>query len=571
TGSIPQAATLTITAKVQTPAGGVLGNANTAILTAQSKMDPSRSMTASLKTAVPAPFVEGLEEDYYAVSLDLAQPRSQVFVDVPGTCGCGQNEMAIAKMTGETYIYAWWNAQWVAPVPHSDMVFTILDNTGSTILPATRLTINDAVTTQTYDLSPAVAVTPDGHIGILWRRQVYNSDASQLTVNLFFAILDASGQVVWGPTNITNDSTWIAQGSWTETYMQNQVSATGDNHFLLAWQHATQDGGGTELQIDYAVRDSAGNSVKDSTQLPASGVDMNSGISANAVSGNRTILTWLYNSDIYYAMLDSAGTVSKAEANLTNNGQARGGSHAVLLSDGKTALAWINYDGSYPGKNQLAFAILDGSLNLLWGPISLNNPAAAQGNGGISITADGQAHAIITWSGSGNHEMYYALVNSGGTVITAPMAFLSTRNPQNGFQVNGLGYGNAPYDITTPPTVVSINRADASPTSATSVNFTVKFSEPVTGVDASDFTFNTSGISGAAVTGISGSHATYTVTVSTGIGDGTLGLNLIDNDSIIDASGNPLGGTGAGNGDFTTGQTYSITGRQIFLPLVVKD
>ena len=55
---------------------------------------------------------------------------------------------------------------------------------------------------------------------------------------------------------------------------------------------------------------------------------------------------------------------------------------------------------------------------------------------------------------------------------------------------------------------------------------------------------------------VSGVDATYTVTASTGV-DGNLGLNLVDDDSIVDGVGNPLGGVGAGNGDFT-GQAYVI-------------
>src|SRR5207245_5910266 len=66
-----------------------------------------------------------------------------------------------------------------------------------------------------------------------------------------------------------------------------------------------------------------------------------------------------------------------------------------------------------------------------------------------------------------------------------------------------------------------------------------------------------SGISGAAVTSVSGSGSSYTVTVNTGSGDGTLGLNLVDDDSIADTVGNKLGGTGAGNGSFT-GQVYTV-------------
>jgi len=106
--------------------------------------------------------------------------------------------------------------------------------------------------------------------------------------------------------------------------------------------------------------------------------------------------------------------------------------------------------------------------------------------------------------------------------------------------------------IITPPTVVSVVRADADPTSAASVNYTVTFSESVTGVDASDFTLTTSGVSGATVSGVSGSGAVYTVTVNTGTGNGTIRLDVLDDNSIMDAESTPL------NGGFTGGETYTV-------------
>jgi hypothetical protein len=108
------------------------------------------------------------------------------------------------------------------------------------------------------------------------------------------------------------------------------------------------------------------------------------------------------------------------------------------------------------------------------------------------------------------------------------------------------------------PTVVSSLRANPDPTNAATVFFTVTFSEPVSGVDTTDFTLTTSGLSGAFVASVSGSSATRSIGVNTGTGSGTIRLDVTDNDSIIDAASNPLGGTGAGNGNFTSGQTYTI-------------
>ena len=51
------------------------------------------------------------------------------------------------------------------------------------------------------------------------------------------------------------------------------------------------------------------------------------------------------------------------------------------------------------------------------------------------------------------------------------------------------------------PVVASIVRAEANPTSGASAEFTVTFSEDVTGVDTSDFVLTTVGVSGPSVAG----------------------------------------------------------------------
>ena len=90
------------------------------------------------------------------------------------------------------------------------------------------------------------------------------------------------------------------------------------------------------------------------------------------------------------------------------------------------------------------------------------------------------------------------------------------------------------------------------------MSWTVTFSESVTGVDTTDFALAPTGGSPAHRSRrVTGTGTTCTVTVNTGSGDGTLGLNLVDDDSIVDGAGNKLGGTGAGNGNLT-GEVYTI-------------
>jgi photosystem II stability/assembly factor-like uncharacterized protein len=110
----------------------------------------------------------------------------------------------------------------------------------------------------------------------------------------------------------------------------------------------------------------------------------------------------------------------------------------------------------------------------------------------------------------------------------------------------------------TGPVVSSIVRADPSPANAASVNFTVTFSENVTGVDISDFTLTTTGVAGAAINSVSGSGSTYTVTVNTGTGSGTIRLDVTDDGSIQNGYGDPLAG------GYIGGETYAIQKDSIF-------
>ncbi|MGQ0620265.1 MAG: hypothetical protein ACT4QA_10140 [Panacagrimonas sp.] len=147
---------------------------------------------------------------------------------------------------------------------------------------------------------------------------------------------------------------------------------------------------------------------------------------------------------------------------------------------------------------------------------------------------------LTSWSGSGPdigaHES-----------LTAPMEF----------GVNARR--TAPPPPPPPPTVQAITRTDPSPSNAAMLRFTVGFNQAVTGVDASDFQLASTGLSDSSVATVAGSGASYTVTVNAGTGEGTLGLNLTDNDSITSLSSLlPLGGAGANNGSFATGAVYSV-------------
>ena len=181
----------------------------------------------------------------------------------------------------------------------------------------------------------------------------------------------------------------------------------------------------------------------------------------------------------------------------------------------------------------------------------------------FALAASGTAAGTIsTVSGGGSSYTVAVTGISGLGTLGLNLVDNDSIVDQYGNPLGGPGAGNGnftgqTYTVdATPPTVVAIVPSGSNPAKAGSVSFAVTFSETVTGVATSDFALALSGATGT-ISSLSGSGMSYTVTVTGVSGNGTLGLNLVDNDSIVDPFGNPLGGTGAGNGNFT-GQTYTI-------------
>lgn len=142
---------------------------------------------------------------------------------------------------------------------------------------------------------------------------------------------------------------------------------------------------------------------------------------------------------------------------------------------------------------------------------------------------------------------------------------------QRGFprSQDGDGNGSAICDMgaveveASPVSAFSITRLSSNPNWESSVDFEIFFSESVTGVDSSDFTLTTSGdVTGAFIMSagptLGGLSSSYTVTVNTGSGNGVIRLNVVDDNSIADRDGNPLGGPLAGDGNFSGGEAYAM-------------
>ena len=187
----------------------------------------------------------------------------------------------------------------------------------------------------------------------------------------------------------------------------------------------------------------------------------------------------------------------------------------------------------------------------------------------ITFTFSEDPGSTFTWDGTIGD-----VVVSGGTLsaisgegLIRTATFTPDSNLDNGsasITVAGGSYADAAGNIggagaspsltfdTLAPAVASIVRADSEVSNATSVAYTVTFDQSVSGVDANDFVLTSTGSVDSTVSSVSGSGDTYTVTVSSISGDGTLRLDLKNaGTGITDSAGNTAAG-------YTGGQTYTF-------------
>jgi hypothetical protein len=270
-------------------------------------------------------------------------------------------------------------------------------------------------------------------------------------------------------------------------------------------------------------------------------------VTASTGTGNGTLGLDLDDDD---TIADGAG--NKLGGTNVDNGDFTGGTAAEYVID-KTTPQLVSlemHDNNGNGRVDRVTATFSETLepSTNTGPWTLANVPSGGTLSTVSTSAS-TATLVIT--------------EGGGAQNTAVGSF-TVALAQNATGIRDAAGNQSSFAAQAPtdkaaPVVTSIGRNGTTPTNAASVGFTAAFSESVTGVDSADFTVPTTGISGASVSDVSGSGASRTVTVGTGTGDGTLGLNLVDDDTIQDAASAPnkLGGTGNGNGNFT-GETYTI-------------
>ncbi|MGK4363041.1 Ig-like domain-containing protein [Ectopseudomonas chengduensis] len=199
----------------------------------------------------------------------------------------------------------------------------------------------------------------------------------------------------------------------------------------------------------------------------------------------------------------------------------------------------------------------------------------------ITLDTGGTVYANYL-SGSGSTALVFRLTVANGQQDSNGIA-VGTNLQSNGATLrdaagndtattlNNVGATSAVLVDAAPPQVTGIALDGTSPTTNTTLGFTVTFSEDVNGVDLADFALSTTGsASGTLLSLVQIDARTYRITVGGVTGQGTLGLSLTAVGSgIADAVGNALqsnfsstgytlGGLNTGDPEFRANPTPNV-------------
>lgn len=462
TGSLAVSESMSFIVRVNTPSYLNLGEQSLTSITLQSSVSPSKSKLASLQAALPLPFTQSFI-DYAdsAASLELFDPAERVLKQLTPNNQVIYDQAVTESPNGNLFS-AWSKDRCLTnacAVSVTEIEFTILDHDGNTLKPVTRLLDYSGAALYTGDFTPVVSIAPDGNIGIVWQHYLYDYNTYESNSNLYLAILNSSGSLVYGPLNLTNNTLWDAGNSVGVPHFLNpEIAATSDNRFVLAWiRYSWQGGSGPGYLRDlyYAIRQSDGlqitNPVKYTVSASENGPWFTNPALA-ALSGNRVLLatmeSWANVTYIKYAVLDSVGNTKKSLSQLDM--WDSGNPDVVQLTDGCILVAWD------ANRFNVKYAILDDvNYNLVFGPSSLPNPGGVNNISNVSVTTDRAGHAILTWMNNDQVEalnLYHAAVNSDGSLFNQPMIFRNARRSINGdyyISSSQLGYGNSSYSLPT--------------------------------------------------------------------------------------------------------------------------
>ena len=449
TGMISQGSVITIVVKTVIPASATLGQSNEAQLTVRSSLDSDKSKSIPIQIAVPDSFAQSYTKDYQP-SASFNRVGGQLSVQT-SMGGYGFNPV-LATMPNGNLVQVWEQSRTNSRnYDVKELYYAVLDRYGNRVRNPTKLTEYNTATVSTYDDFPAVAVAPNGSVAIVWCQFQGNPSNATINYNIYYMVLNSSGSITVTATNLTNNSLWgTSYAMNVPQFSSPNIAATTNNRFVMVWGRQLYSTSSQSKTIWYAVRDSAGGTVKSATQFSTSGSTCDNDPNLAPLADGSVFLTYSNCGQTTMGQLDSSGNilVGPTAVALVNSYRP----DAVQLPNGNIVLASPSWYG-------IQYIVLNSSLGVVKGATSLTSISPA-GDDAVSVTYAGN-RAVLTWGDACciyQPNLYYALLDETGDLLTPPMIFASdTVNNYMSLPYNGQGNTYLPADTTAPANPTSLD------------------------------------------------------------------------------------------------------------------
>jgi hypothetical protein len=430
TGSMPQGSTFTLSARIHTSEITAVGTYATFMLQATSLQDATQSDEVKLLATVPTGHFIAFGN---SAGLDIGRVTTdrQIVFDV---AGFGSNPALLR--VGNKYFYAW-QYRYSQINPGTDIEYAILNKDGVLIQSATKLTSNEAAPFQPRDFSPAIAQAPDGRVGVVWVRELFDPPRGW-NYEVYYAILNASGEVLIAPTNVTNNGPCDPNPTlcWhngvnlnVPVFSSPAILATEDNRFVLVWIDRRISPGGILTDIGTAIFDTAGNNLLAADELTSGtvGAARFEAVRLLPLPNQRMLVAYHSFDPVSLKTIPTYGVFSTAEdtpgfeiqENILMTGVEGRNYDLVALNSSNILWAWTD-----PVTNQIQYTLLTDQGLLVQKSnqyIFLPTPDARMANF-VSVAVTTAGHGILSWVDAeiGNR-VYYALIDANGTILSPPV------------------------------------------------------------------------------------------------------------------------------------------------------
>ena len=456
TGPVEPEKVRTVLLKVRSADDVLVGEYAVITTTVTSSVDSGQSAAAVLQTAVPSAFVQASADSRSGMQLSQVWQHSIYTTKVSDYFFTG-NTLSIVETPALNYIYVWEkNGDKEVtvdgieyPVGFSNIEYTVLSRFGSIIRSIIPLTDYGAIAGPLLRVDaryPAVAAAPDGTVAVFWVQ--FQNDQSRLKINsnVYFALIDQSGKLKMAPVRLSANDGWQGEGDLDiPLFGLPQVTATEDNRFFFMWIDNRRTAAGEVSRLNYAIYSSQGEAIQPAApmgQSTAGQAFLDSTLTD--LNGSRVLAAYSVHDraagsyTVAYAIFGSDGDLLYDHTLIPGSSGWR--ADAIQFSSGNILLAWTD-----PTNYRITAQILNGDGELAGQPSQLPTVKGRESDF-ISLSEGSPGKATMTWMDSEwNDYLYYALIDSSGTVLTPPMIFSygTAENPL--IQTSYYNQGNAAY------------------------------------------------------------------------------------------------------------------------------